>query len=237
METHELAQGLTLFPTIGLILGMIVVLPFAYGFLPGHYWIQALIMLGGILWLTRGLHWDGWCDVWDAWGSGARGEGFFDVLKDSRAGAFGVIAVSMAVVGEMVLFRQVLAVGAYQIVPWALLLGRGTAGLLAVAARDLKRPGLAGAFLEHVKPWMIAPLLLQIIVAGAVFAVPTAGLLAVSLAAAGFFELLRLAEKNGGLNGDFLGAAVIWGELSALVAWNLTGAERHPGIMEWWNLF
>jgi adenosylcobinamide-GDP ribazoletransferase len=237
VESRVLAQGLTLFPAIGLVLGMILALPFAYGFLPGHYWVQAWLMVGGSFWLTRGLHFDGWCDVWDAWGSGATGDAFFKVMKDSRAGAFGVVGVCMAVFGQLFLFREVLGEGALHIVPWALLLGRGSAAVLAVVARDMRRPGLAGEFLSHARPWMLAPIALQIAVAGAVFSPPAALVLAVVLAALGIVELFQLAKRNGALNGDFLGAAVIWGELSALLGWSLTGADSLPGMLQWWPLF
>jgi adenosylcobinamide-GDP ribazoletransferase len=237
VESRVLAQSLTLFPTIGLLLGMILALPFAYGFLPGHYWIQAWLLLGGSLWLTRGLHFDGWCDIWDAWGSGANGEKFFTVMKDSRAGAFGVVAICMAVFGQLFLFREVLGEGALHIVPWALLLGRGSAAVLGVIARDMRRPGLAGEFLSHAKPWMLVPIILQIAVAGIVFAPPPGCVLALVLATLGIVELYHLAKRNGALNGDFLGAAVIWGELSALLGWSLTGAEPLPGMLHWWRLF
>ena len=44
--------------------------------------------------LTRGLHLDGLCDVADAIGSGAPRERALEILKDSRTGAMGVLAVS-----------------------------------------------------------------------------------------------------------------------------------------------
>jgi adenosylcobinamide-GDP ribazoletransferase len=234
LEARELAPGLTFFPFIGLMLGMILVLPFAYGFLPGHHWVQALVMLGASLWLTRALHWDGWCDVWDAWGSGKSGDEFFRVIKDSRAGSFGVLALCMAVFGQLFLFRQILALEAFHIVPWALLLGRGCAAILAVAARNMPRHGLAGQFLSHARPWMLGPIVLQVLITGAVFAIPTSAVLALALSSLGVLELYHLARRNGALNGDFLGAAVIWGELSALLAWNLTGGAKFPGILSWW---
>jgi adenosylcobinamide-GDP ribazoletransferase len=158
-------------------------------------------------------------------------------MKDSRAGAFGVVGICMAVFGQLFLFREVLGERAYHVVPWALLLGRATAAVLAVAARDLRRPGLGGQFLAHARPWIHAPVLLQVALVGAVFVMPAALVLGVALALLGMVELYRLAEKNGALNGDFLGAAVIWGELSALLSWSLTGAQSLPGILEWWHLF
>ena len=43
--------------------------------------------------LTRGLHHDGLADIADAWGSGARGIKFREILKDSRIGSFGTIVL------------------------------------------------------------------------------------------------------------------------------------------------
>ena len=47
-------------------------------------------------WSTRGLHWDGLADLGDASGSGAQGERFWAILRDSRLGAFGALHLLLA---------------------------------------------------------------------------------------------------------------------------------------------
>ena len=54
-------------------------------------WIWTL----ALLWTTRCLHWDGVADLADACGSGAAGERFWQIMRDSRLGALGALAVSM----------------------------------------------------------------------------------------------------------------------------------------------
>lgn len=89
----------------GLIIGLIITCaayliwlcgggqwPFA--FLAGWAWIFLEI------WLTRGLHWDGVADVGDALGSGASGEKFRAILKDSRIGAFGAMSLCGLMAGQ-----------------------------------------------------------------------------------------------------------------------------------------
>jgi adenosylcobinamide-GDP ribazoletransferase len=231
LEPRQLANSLPFFPLIGLMLGLLLSLPFALGFLPGHHWIQALLLTALSLWVTRGLHWDGLADVFDAWGSGRQGEEFFAVIKDSRTGSFGAMALALGLVAEVYLFQALLAAKAYHIVAWAFLLGRGCSAVLAVLCRKMRRPGLGGSFMEHAAPWMLFPLLFQVLAGAAVFCTPSAAVLSLALAGLGLSELFTLAQRNEGINGDFLGAAAIFGEIAALVAWDLTGAELRPGLL------
>ncbi len=223
------AASLFWFPAVGLGLGMLLAGPMAMGFLRGHPWVQAWLVVGGSLLLTRGLHWDGWCDVWDAWGSGADGERFWEVLKDSRAGAFGAMALCMGLFGEVFLVRAALAMDAWMPVAYAFVQGRALSVAVLYSGRDRLRPGLGSLFADGARSWVLLLVVLQT-VAAAVWLLPTpAPALAVILALPGFAELRGLSRRKGGMNGDFLGAAVIWGELSALLGFVLSSPLSWPG--------
>ena len=64
-------------------------------------------MLAGFAWLaaemllSRALHWDGLCDVADALGSFRTGDAFWEVMKDSRIGAFGAAALAAVFAGQL----------------------------------------------------------------------------------------------------------------------------------------
>lgn len=59
-----------------------------------------LVWLASEIWLSRCLHWDGLADVGDALGSGARDEKFWQILKDSRLGTFGAVAVFVVLIAQ-----------------------------------------------------------------------------------------------------------------------------------------
>jgi len=220
-EEKEFSLLWPYFPLAGLVLGSVLVIPFALGFLQGYAWVQAWLLLGGSLFLTRGLHWDGWADLWDGWGSGTEGERFWTVLKDSHIGAFGVMGLVMGLVGQIFLFRTALASEAWKALVFVFILGRGSAVVLACRTRSLARPGLGLPFIQGATTTAVLVTLGQILLAG-VFFLPLP-VLALSLAVdvLGLAGLVFLAHKKQGVNGDFLGAAIVWGETAGLLGWGL----------------
>lgn len=218
VSSDELGRSLFFFPLAGLTLGSVLTLPWLLGLAGGQAWIQAWLWLAGALYLTRGLHWDGWADLWDAWGSGARGEHFWEVLKDSRVGAFGGTGLFMGLAGQLLLLHHALQHQTWGVLIWAPVLGRAAAPILAWLGRDLKRPGLADAFLESANTRCLLLTMGQAILLGLLLVPGKALVLAWALLMAGLLLLTRLAKDRQGLNGDFLGAAIIWGEICVLAA-------------------
>lgn len=226
-DEATIAASVKYFPLVGLILGWLLTLPFLFGLLSGYPWVQAWILAGTSLWATRGLHWDGWADIFDAWGSGATGERFWEILKDSRIGAFGVMALIMGLCGQILLLHEALTVKAYGAVIFAFALGRGLCVGLAYCGRDLARgTGLGQLTLQGATlPSLIVALGLTLLAASGLR--PLQALApALMIGLLGLVELLALAKKSGNLNGDFLGAIIVWGELSALLGWLLAARSN-----------
>jgi adenosylcobinamide-GDP ribazoletransferase len=206
------------YPLVGAILGVLCVLPFRLGLAEGLPWVQAWLYTGANLWLTRALHWDGLADLGDAWGSGAQGEQFWRVLKDSRTGVFGALALFFGLSGSLVLAPAHFAAGNLMPLLLVPLVGRNACVTLASLghARDpnsLSAPIIAGARPRVALAGMCAALALVAL------CVNIQALLALTAALA--FVILRLralALRQGGLNGDFLGASVVLAELGALAA-------------------
>ncbi|NJB68138.1 adenosylcobinamide-GDP ribazoletransferase [Desulfobaculum xiamenense] len=216
------------FPLVGFVLGTLLTAPFALGVLRGQPWIQAWLLLGGSLALTRGLHWDGWADLFDGWGSNAQGQRFWDIVKDSRTGAFGVIALVMGLSGQLLLLHQALAAEAYTAVAFAFILGRSLAACTAFCGRSLVRAGNGKLFLAGATVPVILLVIAQTLFA-ALFVIPPITIIpTLCLCLLGLVELVTLARRNEGMNGDFLGAAVIWGEISALLGWCIAANMNLP---------
>jgi adenosylcobinamide-GDP ribazoletransferase len=60
-----------------------------------------VVSLGTVAILTGAMHLDGLADLGDAFGSRKRGAAALEVMRDSRVGAFGVIALVFVVLGEV----------------------------------------------------------------------------------------------------------------------------------------
>lgn len=216
VQSGELGRSLPYFPLVGLAIGVVLTVPWFLGLAAGYPWVQAWLWLAGALYVTRGLHWDGWVDLWDAWGSGARGERFWEVLKDSRMGAFGGMGLFMGLTGQLLLLHYAFQNQAWGALVWAPVLGRTAAPVLAWMGRGLQRPGLANAFLSAANTRHVLLVVGLAALLGSLLMPGKAFLLAWALLLVGLMALARLARDRQGLNGDFLGAAIIWGEICAL---------------------
>jgi adenosylcobinamide-GDP ribazoletransferase len=214
----EFPACLAWFPAVGLLLGVVLIAPFRLGLLEGHTWVQAWLVVLGSMWATRGLHLDGLADLGDAWGSGASGERFWEIVKDSRVGAFGVMALVLAVTGQMALFGRVLDLGLWGLAAWSFVLGRAGAVLLAWLGRDLSRPGLAALFLAGATGRRVLASSAAAVIAGLVLAGAEATVAGCLLAGLIVLGLRSLGKRQGGVNGDFLGAAIVLGEMAACLA-------------------
>lgn len=93
-NNQQIQNSIYYFPLVGASIALIasIISILCYHFLfPKE--ICAIIFLLVECIISRGLHHDGLCDVADAYGSGRTNEKFREILKDSRIGSFGVIAL------------------------------------------------------------------------------------------------------------------------------------------------
>lgn len=204
-------------PEIGLVIGALCVGPAWLFDLALHRpTIAALLAVCLRLWFTRALHEDGLADLADGLGSNETGERFWEIVKDSRTGVFGAVAISLSLIAETLLIAELFSMGLCAAVLCAPLVGRTAIPLIARLGTGLARPGLAAAFLSGATGFDLAAALVKTGVALFLFVPPPAALgLLAGLAPA--FWILRVAGRMGGLNGDFLGAGVRLAELAALL--------------------
>ena len=210
---EEIADWVAWLPAVGLTLGAVLVLPFRCGLLAGHPWVQAWLAVVLNVWLTRGLHYDGLADVADGMGQHTSPERFWTIIKDSRCGPFGVLALVLAVAGQLALWSALFAAGRWGGAAWAIILGRQATPLLGFFTRDLTRPGLGRLFLNGADGGALVLTLCQTAAFGLLLTSPSAVLFGLVLLALVMIPLHRLARFVGGVNGDFLGAAILLGEL------------------------
>lgn len=217
----QLAASMAAYPAAGLLIAGVAVLPVAG--LQSHPWIAAWLWVAAMAWLTRGLHHDGLADVADAWGSGARGERFLEILKDSRLGAFGAMGLFLGMSAHLLLARELVAADAMGGLVFGVVWGRAACVLLAWLGRNHGRAGLAGVFLSALQPRHVVMAAISALAMGLVLVSPAALALSAALSLPPLFGLLRLAKANCGLGGDFLGTAILMTEIAAGLAVLLAG--------------
>jgi adenosylcobinamide-GDP ribazoletransferase len=133
------------FPGVGLLVGAWAALVYgalALG-LPDTAWtplVAAVLSTAATVLLTGAFHEDGLADVADGLGGSAERQRALEIMKDSRVGAFGVLAVVLALLAKAALLALLGSVG------WQL----AGAGLLAAHVASRAWPLLLIRLLPHV---------------------------------------------------------------------------------------
>lgn len=89
----QLNQSARFFPLIGVLVGLFAALVL---WLAAQRWpvaVALLISMAASIWMTGAFHEDGLSDYADGMGGGYTREKILDIMKDSRVGAYGVIAL------------------------------------------------------------------------------------------------------------------------------------------------
>ncbi|HET9958938.1 MAG TPA: adenosylcobinamide-GDP ribazoletransferase [Polyangiaceae bacterium] len=192
----------------------------------------ALFALGTTAWLTGAFHEDGLADTFDALGGYHNRERIFEILKDSRIGSYGSVAlfvvlglrvalltniaakasspyIAAAAVIAAQVFGRVPAVWLLAITPYvspeAQAKGSGVAG--AGFPQALVATAFAALYLGGLGPLLEPPLLFY----PALFA---------ALAVTGLVLRRWFLARVGGVTGDLLGATEQLSEVAVLVAWS-----------------
>ena len=205
-SSEALQRSTRYFPTVGLIVGAIAALVFAA---TSFVWPKTLAVLASMaitLYLTGVFHEDGWADMVDGFGGGWGKARILEIMKDSRIGSFGAVALVILLLAKFCALVEI----DLRLIPLALISGHALSRLCATVllytldyvrdegkskplATGIGRGELAFASLTAALPLFFLP-------RGPV-------LLGVLFAALSTLWLARLFKRQiGGYTGDCLGA-------------------------------
>jgi adenosylcobinamide-GDP ribazoletransferase len=211
------------FPLVGALLGALQALGWVG--LDGHSDpTRAIVAVTVGLLLTGGFHEDGLSDSVDALGGAYDRENVMRILKDSRIGAFGALALIVAL-----MLKVSLLVDLGALAPVGFILGQSLSRALPVMqlgvqpyarrddpeskSRDVARSGRAQALIAA--GWVAA-----IAWGASAWGIPTAGIVGalVAMLVVGVALGVYFQRRAGGLTGDFMGALQQVSELGILMA-------------------
>ena len=207
-STEALNRSARYFPAVGLLVGGIGALVFLGALQLWPQPVAVLLSMAATIYATGAFHEDGLSDSVDGLGGGWDKLRILEIMKDSRVGSYGVVAMVLALLGKFTL----LAALDGALVPWALLAGHAISRFCAVvllATMDYVREDL----LSKAKPLATRLSIAEMTVALA-FVLAALALLPLEKAVAGCLlaalATLWLASKFrrwlGGYTGDCLGA-------------------------------
>jgi adenosylcobinamide-GDP ribazoletransferase len=201
------------FPVVGMMMGAVLVV--AQWILAGHASpvLGAVLVVGLWVFLTGGLHLDGWTDCWDALPVAVSPERRRDILKDSRLGTFGALGLILLLAVKMA------AVAAANERAFALFLapvaGRGIMVLVCYGA-TYTSGGMAGGFLSGLDEKTVR--LTALVGLGPALLLGVSGIVAVAGACVAALCFRRFAESRlEVINGDVIGALCEFSEAIFLV--------------------
>ncbi len=209
-DARRLADALPYFPLVAALLGGLVILG-GQGLLaavPGWTAGAAAVMLLAEMLLTGAIHTDGLGDAADSLGAGRDRERALAIMRDSRQGSFGVVAITLSLLFKWAAYARLLEeAGWWWLVIAAFAVSRaGTAQLAAFQPYARAEGGTGqpfvgeGRILPVAAGWLIA--------AGiAVLTVKWAGLALLGFSS-GFAWTFGCwcRARYGGVTGDLLGA-------------------------------
>ncbi|KQP79319.1 MULTISPECIES: adenosylcobinamide-GDP ribazoletransferase [unclassified Methylobacterium] len=212
-------------PLAGLILGLpgAGVLLGAWGLGLGPFLAASLAVTAGVL-VTGALHEDGLADVADGFGGGANPARRLEIMRDSRIGAYGGVALMLSLalrIGALAtLLDRVGSLAALALVLAAAL--SRSAALAPLALLAPARPGGAGASVGRPSRETLATataLALALTLAALALGLPPwGGGLMIGLGLAAALGVTALAQRQiGGQTGDVVGAAQQAAEIAALL--------------------
>jgi adenosylcobinamide-GDP ribazoletransferase len=197
------------FPLVGVGIGLVAAV-----FLRVHPGLGPLIALIAVALLTGGLHDDGLADVFDGVRAGRSCERMLAIMKDSRVGAHGALALIAAWSWRWQALT-LLNGNAWLRIPAAFGISRALLVVLAATAPPAG-DGLGRAFCESLPRHAPALAAIQALILAALCG-PLAGAAMVVLNALTLLALRRwFMARLGGVNGDCLGAACLISECVSL---------------------
>lgn len=208
------------FPGVGWLVAGVAVGVYAllYWLLAGQGFAPLVAAVGSTIatvLVTGGFHEDGLADVADGLGGAYRRERALEIMKDSRIGAFGAMALVLALAAKLALLAQLgglgLAAALWTMLGahvlsrlWPLVLVRALphVGDTATSKSKPLADQIAGRALAAAALWCFLPLALMWQALGAHVLIATV----LCSAVAGAWMLWRFARRLQGFTGDCLGA-------------------------------
>jgi adenosylcobinamide-GDP ribazoletransferase len=205
-RTATPGQSAPFFPLVGALLGALCGGMLELCRAPLGAPLAALLALSTLIALSGGLHEDGLADCADALRAGRTREKMLAILKDSRIGVYGALALILCIA---IRWQALTRIGVDVIVGFAssLALSRSSLAILAAITQPVGA-GLGAAFSRGLTPATSVVVAVQVVIAASIcgwVGVPMLFTSAAILMMARAYFLHHL----GGVNGDCLGATCL----------------------------
>lgn len=207
LEPEEFGRFPALYPAVGLVFGLLL---FAVNYILAPLipaGALAVLLCACLIVLNRGFHLDGLADAADALFSHKSQEQKLIILKDSRQGTFGVLAIVLDVLLKIQFLAIILPLAPWLLIVWPVW-GRLSASVVAVRSEYVRSEGGLGRWMvEKSGPAELLQATLFTLILSILggWAALFSALFAFVF---GFFLTWVWKKALGGVTGDLLGASI-----------------------------
>jgi adenosylcobinamide-GDP ribazoletransferase len=204
----NLAQAVWTFPAIGVLVGAFGALVYWLGYWAGSSsFVAATLAVTATVLVTGCLHEDGLADTADGFGAGGAKERKLEIMRDSRSGAYGVVALLLSILLRVGAIASLVDPGLAVAALIAAHAGaRAAMAMFMAAVPQARQDGLSASVGSPPSGSVFAAVLLGLAVLVTCLGFSTA-LVATLLVAVGLWLMARLCLKQiGGQTGDVIGA-------------------------------
>ena len=215
--------ALCFFPLIGAVIGILLLLWRKFSLWIGiNQMLFAVIAVCIPIWITGGIHLDGFCDVIDAKNSFANPEKRLGIMKDPHIGAFAVMYLCLYLLLQTALFMQISNFRSISVISCGYVLSRTLSALGAVFFRSAKKNSSLQSFVtvaDKKITVIILSLFLTAVCISMLMISPLTGSVSMLTATGLFFYYRKFAYQYfNGITGDLSGWFLQLCEIGILVA-------------------
>ena len=206
--TEDFANSMAFFPLVGMLIGvLLVVLRRIFYYLPISPLIGDTLVLIVWIWLSGGLHLDGFADSVDGFLGGHNKEEILNIMKDSATGAKGVVALVSLILLKFVLLVEMPLLLKDAALFFTPAIGRWSMVMVAFLGKPARLKNSMGKLFMDYVGWreVIFSSLTMAVVGILLFRLYFLPLMIIGTGIA--LLILKYCQKKiGGISGDILGA-------------------------------
>lgn len=208
-EENDFRRASNFFPIVGLFIGIIQYILCYFLDTAVTAYVMALIVALAEIILTGGFHVDGFADTCDGFFAYKGKDRIISIMKDSRLGTFGCIAIVADMLLRVLLLGDIIADSAYSslyilIIP---IIARTYIAFLSYIGKPAKEEGMGNLFIETVTiREVIVGIVVGMLITFGVLGIIEGLILFITATAVTILFNVYCKSKIGGVTGDSLGA-------------------------------
>ncbi|CAN5190784.1 adenosylcobinamide-GDP ribazoletransferase [soil metagenome] len=216
-EPRDTARSVGWFAVAGAMVGGVAAFTWWISALALPRFSAAVLTIGVLVLLTGGLHEDGAADTADGFFGGDTPTRRLEIMRDSRVGTYGVLALVMSLLLRVSLLASLPPIGGAAALVAVIAVSRGVLGTAMLGAAPAAGDGQGLTLLDDLRPGpAIGSLLVGALAAGLAVGWMAVAVVVLSLAAAVGVRHLG-TRRIGGLTGDVMGAMILTAEVVGLL--------------------